>query len=66
MRFADPVCLAPAGDWCGESPVWSAGEQALYWTDINRFLIHRLNPGGAVETWLFEEPVTALALTREA
>ncbi len=66
MRFADPVCVAPAGDWCGESPVWSAVEQALYWTDINRFLIHRLNPGGAVETWLFEEPVTALALTRDA
>ena len=34
-------CLAPSGDRCGEGAVWSAGENAVYWTDINRFLIHR-------------------------
>jgi sugar lactone lactonase YvrE len=43
--------------------VWSADEQALYWTDINRFLVHRLEPDGAVLSWFFDEPVTALALT---
>jgi sugar lactone lactonase YvrE len=44
--------------------VWHAGEQALYWTDINRFLIHRFDPPTrAVQSWFFEEPVTALALT---
>jgi sugar lactone lactonase YvrE len=36
----------------------------LYWTDINRFLIHRYDPAdGDVQTWTFQEPVTALALT---
>jgi sugar lactone lactonase YvrE len=44
--------------------VWHAAHQALYWNDINRFLIHRFTPANCcVRTWLFDEPVTALALT---
>ena len=57
-------CVAPAGDHCGEGPVWHSGQQALYWTDINRFLIHRLDVReGSVKSWFFDEPVTALVLT---
>jgi sugar lactone lactonase YvrE len=37
-------CLVPAGDWTGEGAVWHEGEQALYWVDISRFLIHRYDP----------------------
>lgn len=60
----EPVCLVPAGDRCGEGPVWHPGHGALYWTDINRFLIHRWDPRAeAVKSWFFDEPVTALALT---
>ncbi len=59
-----PICIAPTGDRCGEGVVWSAEEAAVYWTDINRFLIHRLDTAsGAVHSWIFEEPVVALALT---
>src|SRR5258708_6277284 len=59
-----PVCVAPVGDRCGEGAVWHAVERALYWTDINRFLIHRLDEASqSVRTWLFDEPVTALTLT---
>ncbi len=62
--IGEPVCVAPTGDVCGEGPVWHAGEQAVYWTDINRFLIHRFNSrDGSVKSWLFEEPVTAVVLT---
>ena len=58
------VCVAPTGDTCGEGAVWHAAHAALYWTDINRFLIHRFNPAdGCVRTWFFNEPVTALILT---
>lgn len=62
--IGEPVCVAPTADECGEGPVWHSGEQALYWTDINRFLIHRFDPAhGNVKSWFFDEPVTALALT---
>jgi len=59
-----PVCVAPVGDICGEGAVWHAAENALYWTDINRFLIHRFDAdSGSVKTWFFDEPVTAMILT---
>lgn len=59
-----PVCVAPTGDRCGEGPVWHDGHASVYWTDINRFLIHRFTPATqTVRSWLFDEPVTALSLT---
>lgn len=59
-----PLCVAPVGDRCGEGAVWHAAEHALFWVDINRFLIHRMDGvDGAVKTWMFDEPVTALTLT---
>jgi sugar lactone lactonase YvrE len=49
---------------CGEGAVWHAAHSAVYWTDINRFLIHRYTLADqCVRTWFFDEPVTALALT---
>ncbi len=62
--IAEPVCVAPTGDVCGEGVVWHAAHAAAYWTDINRFLIHRFTPADqCVRTWFFDEPVTALTLT---
>jgi sugar lactone lactonase YvrE len=44
--------------------VWHASDAAVYWTDINRFLVHRFTPADqCVRTWFFDEPVTALTLT---
>jgi sugar lactone lactonase YvrE len=61
---SQPVCVAPTGDVCGEGAVWHTAHAAVYWTDINRFLIHRFTLADqCVRTWFFEEPVTALALT---
>src|ERR1700756_5362004 len=60
----NPVCVAPTGDVCGEGAVWHAAHNAVYWTDINRFLVPRFPPADqCVRTWFFNEPVTALALT---
>jgi sugar lactone lactonase YvrE len=56
-------CVAPVGDRCGEAATWCAEEASLYWCDVNRFLVHRLDLGGAVTSWHFDEPVTALSLT---
>jgi sugar lactone lactonase YvrE len=63
----DPICVAPTGDVCGEGAVWHAEQQAVYWTDINRFLVHRFTLSDqSVRSWFFEEPVTALTLTDRA
>jgi sugar lactone lactonase YvrE len=57
-------CVAPTGDICGEGAVWHLEERALYWTDINRFLVHRFEPHSQTTlTWFFEEPVTSVNLT---
>jgi sugar lactone lactonase YvrE len=62
--IGEVVCVAPTGDVCGEGAVWHAGHNAVYWTDINRFLIHRLSlADSSVRSWFFDEPVTALSLT---
>jgi sugar lactone lactonase YvrE len=60
-------CVVPAGDICGEGAVWHPEQNALYWTDINRFLVHRFDPSTqAVNTWIFCEPVTAVNLTTDS
>ncbi len=64
MTVGNPVCVAPMGDHCGEGPLWHPEEHALYWTDVNRFLIHRYDPSnGSVKWWFFDEPVCLLTLT---
>ncbi len=65
MTAADAfVCEAPTGDQCGEAATWVPEENALYWTDVNRFLVHRLDAvEHTVATWLFDEPCVALFLT---
>jgi sugar lactone lactonase YvrE len=62
--IGEPSCVAPTGDVCGEGAVWHASHAAVYWNDINRFLIHRFTPADrCVRTWFFDEPLTALTLT---
>lgn len=59
-------CIVPAGDICGEGAVWHPSQDVLYWTDINRFLVHRFDPRFlTTETWCFHEPVTAVNLTTD-
>ena len=66
FEISAPRIVAPVGDRCGEAATWSAAENAVYWCDINRFLVHRLTVAdGAVKTWMFDEPVVALALTTD-
>ncbi|MCW5261896.1 SMP-30/gluconolactonase/LRE family protein [Verminephrobacter eiseniae] len=60
-------CVAPVGSGCGEGALWVEAEQALYWTDVTRFLLHRLSArDGCVKSWFFEEPVVALSRTDRA
>ena len=60
----EPICIVPAGDVCGEAATWDAGANLLYWTDINRFLLHAYDPAaGTTRTYMFDQPVVALTLT---
>jgi sugar lactone lactonase YvrE len=62
--ISSPICIAPTGDRVGEGVLWHPTDDALYWADINRFLIHRFTLADqCVRTWCFGEPVTALVLT---
>ena len=60
----EPICIVPAGDVCGEAATWDAAANRLYWTDINRFLLHAFEPAaGSTRTHMFDQPVVALSLT---
>lgn len=60
------TCLVEAGNIVGESPLWHPEQVAIYWTDVNGFCIRRYRlPGGEVDLWRFDEPVTALSLTTD-
>jgi D-xylonolactonase len=43
--------VAQTRDRLGESPMWHAGERAIYWVDWYGPTLHRLKQGGAVESW---------------
>jgi sugar lactone lactonase YvrE len=64
MFIGKPVCVAPVGDRCGEGVMWNADDGSVFWVDVLRFLIHRLEPSqGTVKSWFFDEPVVGLAPT---
>jgi len=56
-------CLLDARAVLGESPVWAAEEQALYWCDILAPALHRFDPAtGALRTWPMPEPIGSFGL----
>jgi sugar lactone lactonase YvrE len=56
-------CILDARATLGESPVWSAREQALYWVDILAPALHRLDPkSGARRSWRMPEAIGSLGL----
>jgi len=56
QRVAAPACKV------GESPVWHAGEQAWYWTDIPARTVWRLDAAtGATASWATPEMVACMA-----
>jgi sugar lactone lactonase YvrE len=67
LKIEEPACIAATADFCGEGLLWNRKSQCIYWTDINRFLVHRyLLQDGSVKTWFFSEPTTCVMETSRA
>lgn len=43
--------VRPIGNLLGEAPMWNVAEQALYWVDALKPVIHRLDTHGGLSTW---------------
>ena len=64
LKIEEPICIAATRDVCGEGVLWDRDTQSIYWTDINRFLVHRYElKDGTLKTWFFSEPVTCVMET---
>ena len=61
--MVDMQCIWNGKAVLGEGPVWDVAEQALFWVDIKKQTIHRLDPrNGAVQTWGMPGQVGCVAL----
>jgi sugar lactone lactonase YvrE len=67
IAASDVDCVHRVAATCGESPMWSVHEQALYWTDNLGGCIHRLEPeGGREQTIVLGQNVMAIGLREGA
>lgn len=53
--------IVDARNGVGESPVWVAGEQALYWVDIPSGCLQRWRLDGALDSWQGDEMLGCVA-----
>lgn len=62
---SDCECVQRIAATCGESPMWSVREQALYWTDNLGAVIHRLDPeSGSAQNFLLGQNVMGIGLRK--
>ena len=57
-------CVLEAHNALGESPVWCAREQVLYWVDIHNSRVHQWSPtSGKSQSWLMPSQVGSIGLS---
>ena len=60
--MTEVTCVWDAQATLGESPVWVAREQSLYWVDIQGFCLFQFNPEtNGTRSWQFESRITSIA-----
>lgn len=65
VHFPAVEAISTQRDKVGESPVWSAAEQCIYWVDIEGPCIHRLRWSDRHQsTWTMPERVGCIALSK--
>ena len=64
--MSQPECVVETNCLLGESPLWSPGEQALYWVDIRNPMIHRFTPAtGAHDKWPVETEIGSIGFAQD-
>lgn len=64
MTTTGATLLGTGRDLLGESPLWDAREQALYWVDARRRLVRCLRAGAPVREWSTPSEVGSIAFLR--
>ena len=62
MSTSDATVLCEARCQVGESPIWHAAEQALYWVDIEGRAVHRVDADGHHRQWGVAERIGCIAV----
>src|SRR3954462_8687374 len=63
MAVPEPRVVIAARNQIGESPVWNAAENALYWVDVESRLIQRWQADSqSIQCWQLDEPVGCIGL----
>ena len=67
MAASDAEVVVACANILGESPTWSAAEQALYWVDIRAPALHRFEPARNLHNrWVMPELCPAVVLASNA
>src|ERR1039458_8135259 len=62
----DVHCVVDCGNELGENPLWCSAEHVLWWVDIAKPSLWRLNAkSGAVDHWPLPKPMGSFALCRD-
>ena len=62
MSTSNATVLCAARCQVGESPIWHAVEQALYWVDIEGRAVHRADAAGQHRQWAVAERIGCIAV----
>jgi sugar lactone lactonase YvrE len=61
----DAKCVVDCRNQLGEGALWCPLEQRLWWIDIQKPTLWRLQPGGAVQHWPLPKPPGSFALRKD-
>ena len=64
--MSEPYVAVKQSCILGESPIWSAAEQALYWVDIRNPMIYRWDPiSGDLKNWRIQTEIGSIGFAGE-
>jgi L-arabinonolactonase len=66
LAMVQVTCVLDSKSFLGEGPLWDPRDQALWWVDIKKRLIHRTDPAsGVTAQWRVPEDLGCLAVREQ-